>query len=1099
MFGSDLAEAFTDDLARYGPDSRRVHDVLAPLAWAEGAGLPRRQVWLALASALAQVRYAESDLAWVLEHAGAHIVESGEDGQTVYRLYHQSYNDFFQRARRTTETQSRITDALLGLVDDGTHRDWEHANPYLTRHLATHAAAGQRLAELVRDVRFLLYADPTRLARVLGQVDHRAHTPARLYWRALNDFREYESPEERALILDSVAAEHEPDALPLLAGLQEAHWHTRWSSAHTGTFHRRFTGHTASVWSVAAGSVAGRPLLASCSADGTVRLWDGDTGENHATLTDFKGVRRVLLHRGLLATVNMYGEAAVWDLVTGEAVFTADRDGRLLWEAAFGELDGRTVLATINTEGMVHVREAETGLLRSVFRVRPQVIASAFGHVDGRILLAVAANEIIELWDVVEGETVLTAAVPVAGPCELALGEVGGRVLLACADMEGSLHVWDVRTGEVILSVAVDEGQPSAVALGRAGDRTVVAIASLDRTIGLWDAFTGRFLEDLTDHRQRPEITALVFAPPAETSLLMAACHDGTIRVWEVGAESGPGSPDADATRMAAVDTAAGLLVACGRASGEIEVWAPRDGEAWFYADAGSAIDALGLVERDPGFLLAAAAGGGVHVYDLQGHRSTTEWESTPVSLALTELDGTGVYLAALDSEGALSLDQEPIETDCLAMCFGQVDDYATLAFSTGEDWIRLHGLKAGMARIHLFRRDVVAIALAGDTLAGADQHGALALWDTLDLPPFFTPLDADEVVAAGHVQGRVLAVSLDEFADAHAGALGQVGEAARVALGDRHGRVLILDGATGEVLTQLRPRPAPIASLAFSAAGVRSFLAIGAKNGGVWIWDASEGGERTIPLLGGDGATSARNLTFSRCGAKPYLAAVVGSSVYLWEAGTWRYLRHVSLDFAVWAFDLGVDDHGEVVMATSHGGPEVRLWAPLTDRPSKAIVAAETVVALSLGRAGERRLLAIGTPGTVLVWDLADDQPLAELTGLDDLTWLAFEDDGPMLTALTGVGLHRWDIEAFFPRTFDHDHDGRITLAIVELAGQEWLVSGDLKGMIQVRDPVTGLVAATVDVGPCTCLAFGSSPGWSLSITLLQDKVVRVIDCPLP
>ena len=36
------------------------------------------------------------DVAWVLDHAGFHILEGGEAGQTVYRLVHQSFVDHYR-------------------------------------------------------------------------------------------------------------------------------------------------------------------------------------------------------------------------------------------------------------------------------------------------------------------------------------------------------------------------------------------------------------------------------------------------------------------------------------------------------------------------------------------------------------------------------------------------------------------------------------------------------------------------------------------------------------------------------------------------------------------------------------------------------------------------------------------------------------------------------------------------------------------------------------------------------------------------------------------------------------------------------------------
>ncbi|WP_181722741.1 caspase family protein [Nocardia gipuzkoensis] len=118
LFNGGVAQAFETDLTNYGPDRDRVYDLLAPLAWAEGSGLPRRDIWLTLANALTRpgITYTDQDIAWVLEHAGAHIIESGEDGQTVYRLYHQAFNDYFQRNINHTWVQATITHALLDLT-----------------------------------------------------------------------------------------------------------------------------------------------------------------------------------------------------------------------------------------------------------------------------------------------------------------------------------------------------------------------------------------------------------------------------------------------------------------------------------------------------------------------------------------------------------------------------------------------------------------------------------------------------------------------------------------------------------------------------------------------------------------------------------------------------------------------------------------------------------------------------------------------------------------------------------------------------------------------------------------------------------------------
>lgn len=133
------------DLARYAePD--RVFDLLRPPAWAQGAGLPRREIWAALANAMAggSVRYRDDDLTRLLDTAGFYLVESGEFGQTVHRLYHQALVDHF-RARSPHDAQTRITNALLDTLGPPSNRHWAAASPYigLARRWSAHRTPGR--------------------------------------------------------------------------------------------------------------------------------------------------------------------------------------------------------------------------------------------------------------------------------------------------------------------------------------------------------------------------------------------------------------------------------------------------------------------------------------------------------------------------------------------------------------------------------------------------------------------------------------------------------------------------------------------------------------------------------------------------------------------------------------------------------------------------------------------------------------------------------------------------------------------------------------------------------------------------------------------
>ena len=181
--------AFDRDLDRYGDGGYRVRDLLTPLAWAEGAGLPR-ELWAPLATVLADDQtYVETDITWLLEQAGFYVVETIDQDRSVYRLYHQEFAEHLRAARGPSTAHARISIELMRHVPVSAEgrREWLSAAPYILTHLATHAAGGQVLEPLVNDPGFLLATDPTRLLPALATVsDPEARRSASAYESTLH-------------------------------------------------------------------------------------------------------------------------------------------------------------------------------------------------------------------------------------------------------------------------------------------------------------------------------------------------------------------------------------------------------------------------------------------------------------------------------------------------------------------------------------------------------------------------------------------------------------------------------------------------------------------------------------------------------------------------------------------------------------------------------------------------------------------------------------------------------------------------------------------------------------------------------------------------
>ena len=99
-FPTTVAAEFDEYLDRFGANKERVVDLFRPLAYAAGAGLPFENLWAPLASALSGKDYRAGDVEWLMEHAGAFLIEATEDERSVYRLYHQALIDHMRFSRK---------------------------------------------------------------------------------------------------------------------------------------------------------------------------------------------------------------------------------------------------------------------------------------------------------------------------------------------------------------------------------------------------------------------------------------------------------------------------------------------------------------------------------------------------------------------------------------------------------------------------------------------------------------------------------------------------------------------------------------------------------------------------------------------------------------------------------------------------------------------------------------------------------------------------------------------------------------------------------------------------------------------------------------
>ncbi len=285
------------------------------------------------------------------------------------------------------------------------------------------------------------------------------------------------------------------------------------------------TGHSMKVNAVALSP--NNRLLASASADNTIRLWDVGSGNELRTLTGHGGwVKCVAFSPDgkLLASGSNDRTVRLWSVSTGrELHLLAGHSGPV--EALTFSADGRWLVSG-SADNTAKLWESSTGRAVNTLKGHSDWVTGVTFSADGKWVATGSKDNTARLWEVATGREVRLLKGHTDRVKALAFSPDGQW--LATGGFDHAVKLWKTATGKE--GRTLNGGAGKVIAVAFSADSHQLLSASDNKTVKLWDVNGGRELRSAGNAASIDFVESISFAVDGQS---FAASADKAVELYD--------------------------------------------------------------------------------------------------------------------------------------------------------------------------------------------------------------------------------------------------------------------------------------------------------------------------------------------------------------------------------------------------------------------------------------------------------------------------------------------------------------------------------------------------------------------------------------